>query len=81
LTPHNIGIGQEVTLISSTLHVLKVFTTPIMSFQNTLECQKTTMLIGLQTLSQVELVEVVGVEFVEEVVNQPIIEDQSNLGL
>jgi hypothetical protein len=28
LTPHQIGIGQEVTLISNTPHVSKVFTTP-----------------------------------------------------
>jgi hypothetical protein len=37
LTPHQIGIGQEVTLISSTPHASKVFTTPIVTFEDTLE--------------------------------------------
>jgi hypothetical protein len=35
LTPHQIGIGQEVTLISNTLHASKVFTTPITTFEDT----------------------------------------------
>jgi hypothetical protein len=35
LTPHEIGIGEEITLISSTPHVLKVFTTPIVTFEET----------------------------------------------
>jgi hypothetical protein len=35
LTPHHIGIGQEVTLISSTSHASKVFTTPITTFEDT----------------------------------------------
>ncbi len=37
LTPHQIGIGQEVILISSTFHASKVFTTPITTFENTLD--------------------------------------------
>jgi hypothetical protein len=35
LTPHQIGIGQEVTLISNTPHASKVFITPIMTFEDT----------------------------------------------
>ncbi len=35
LTPHQIGIGQEVTLISSTPHASKVFATPITTFEDT----------------------------------------------
>jgi hypothetical protein len=35
----------------------------------------------LQILSQAELVEEVGVELVEGAINQPIVEDQTNLGL
>jgi hypothetical protein len=35
LTPHYIGIGQEVTLISNTPHVSEVFTTPIATFGDT----------------------------------------------
>jgi hypothetical protein len=35
LTPHQIGIGHEVTLISNTLHTSKVFTTPITTFEDT----------------------------------------------
>ncbi len=51
LTPHQIGIGQELTLISSTSHASEVFTTPIMTFEDTANCQKTIVPIGLQILS------------------------------
>jgi hypothetical protein len=37
LTPHHIGIGQEVTLISSTPHASKVFITPIVTFEDTFD--------------------------------------------
>jgi hypothetical protein len=37
LTPHQIGIGWEITLISSTLHALEVFMMPIMTFEKTLD--------------------------------------------
>jgi len=37
LTPHSICIGQEVILISNTMHVSKVFTTPIKTFEDTLD--------------------------------------------
>jgi hypothetical protein len=37
LTPHQIGKGQEVILISNTLHVSKVYTTPIATFEDTLD--------------------------------------------
>ncbi len=37
LTPHQIGIGQEITLISSTPHASKVFMTPITTFEETPE--------------------------------------------
>jgi hypothetical protein len=36
---------------------------------------------GLQILSQIELVEAVGVELVEEVISKLITKGQSNLGL
>lgn len=36
LTRHQIGIGQKITLISSTLHALEVFMMPIMTFEETL---------------------------------------------
>jgi len=61
-------------LISNTPHVSKVYTTPITTFEDTPNQQKTTMPIGLQMLSQVELVEVIGVEPVEKIINQPITE-------
>jgi hypothetical protein len=36
LTPHQIGIGQEITLITNTLHASEVFTTtPIATFEQT----------------------------------------------
>jgi hypothetical protein len=34
---------------------------------------------GLQILNQVEFVEIKTIEFIKEVINQPIIEGQSNL--
>jgi hypothetical protein len=43
-------------LISNTMHVSKVFTTPIKTFEDTLDWQKTIVWIGFQILSQVELV-------------------------
>jgi hypothetical protein len=43
-----------------------------MTFEYTLDWQKTTT--DLQILSQVELVEVIGVKSIEEVINQLVIE-------
>jgi hypothetical protein len=37
LTPHQIGIGQDITLIINTLHALEVFMTPIITFEKTLD--------------------------------------------
>jgi hypothetical protein len=37
LAPHQIGIGQEIILISSTPHALEVFMTPITTFEETLD--------------------------------------------
>ncbi len=37
LTPHQIGIGQEITLITNTPHGLKVFMTPITTFEKTFD--------------------------------------------
>jgi hypothetical protein len=39
------------------------------------------MPIGFQILNQTKLVEERGVEPIEEVINQPIVEDQANLRL
>ncbi len=35
LTPHQIGIGQEIMLTSITLHVFEIFMTPIVTFEKT----------------------------------------------
>jgi hypothetical protein len=53
--------------MSSTLHALKVFTTPITTFEDTLDCQKTTMPTNLQILNQMELVEAIGAKFIEKI--------------
>jgi len=37
LTPHQIGIGQDITLITNTPHALEVFMTPIVTFEETLD--------------------------------------------
>jgi hypothetical protein len=74
LAPHQINIGYEVTLISNTPHVSEVYTTPITTFEDTPNQQKTTMSISLQMLNQVELVEVIIVEHVEKIIDQLVIE-------
>jgi len=51
LTPHQIDIGQEVILISSTPHASEVFITPITTFENTPNRQKITAPTGLQILN------------------------------
>jgi len=35
LTPHQIGIGQDIMLVTNIPHALKVFTTPIVTFEET----------------------------------------------
>jgi hypothetical protein len=52
-----------------------------MTFENTHNWYKITTATGLQVLSQVELVEVVGAKLLEEFIIQPVIQGQSNLGL
>jgi hypothetical protein len=68
-------------LISNTLHVSKVFTTSITTFEETLYQLKITVLTGLQILSQVEPVEEASVELIEGAINQLVAKDQANLGL
>jgi hypothetical protein len=75
LTPHQIGIGQEIILSSSTPHASKVFTTPITTFEETPNQQRIVVLTSLQILNQVELVEKACVEHVEKAINQPIAKD------
>ncbi len=48
LTPHQIGIGQKITLISSTPHASKVFMTPITTFEETFDRHKIVALTSLQ---------------------------------
>ncbi len=57
-------------MISNTLHASKVFTTPIATFEDTLDRQKIITPTNLQILNQVELVEVTNVELVEEVISK-----------
>jgi hypothetical protein len=38
-------------------------------------------LTNLQILNQIELVEITSVESIEEIINQPVIKGQPNLGL
>ncbi len=75
LTPHQIGIGQEIILSSSTPHALKVFTTPVTTFEETPNQQRIIVLTSLQILNQVELVEEACVEHVERAINQPVVKD------
>ncbi len=68
-------------MISNTPHALKVFTTPITTFEEIHDRQKTKALIGLQILGQIEPMEEVSVKLVIGAINHPIVEDQANLGL
>ncbi len=52
-----------------------------MTFEERHHQQKTTTLAGLQILSQINLVEEVGVKLAKRAINQPVEEDQTNLGL
>ncbi len=63
------------------MHALEAFITPITTFGNTHNWYKIIATTGLQILSQVELLEVVGAKLVEEFITQPVIQGQSNLGL
>jgi len=81
LTSHQIGIDQEVTLISSTSHASKVFTTPIITFEDTHDHHKIVVPTGFQNLSQMELAEITGVELVKKIISQLIAKGQFNLGL
>jgi hypothetical protein len=71
LTPHQIGISQEVTLISN---ASEIYTTPIVTFEETHDRQKTVVPTSLQILSQIKLVEATSVKPVKEVINQLVIE-------
>jgi hypothetical protein len=51
------------------LHASKVFTTPITTFEETHDQQKTVVLIGLQILSKIEPLEEVGVEPIKGAIN------------
>jgi hypothetical protein len=63
------------------MHALEAFITPITTFENTHNWYKITLATGLQSLSQVELVQAVIVKLVKKFINQLVIEGQSNLGL
>jgi len=65
LIPHQIGIRQELTLISSTSYALEVFTTPITTFEDTPNRQKTIVLIGLQIMNWAEPMEEPGVKLIK----------------
>ncbi len=62
-------------MISNTLHVSKVFTTSIATFEETLDQLKTIVLICLQILSQAKHVEEASVEHVEGDINQLVAKD------
>jgi hypothetical protein len=68
-------------LIFTTSHASKVFTTPITTFEETHYQQMTTMLTCFQFLSQVELMEEIGIKPIKRAINQLIVENQVNLGL
>jgi hypothetical protein len=55
------------------------YSQPIATFEKTPYRQKTTVLKGLQILSQVKLVEEANVKHVERAINQLVVEDQTNL--
>jgi hypothetical protein len=48
LTPPQIGVGLEITLISKTPHALEVFTKPIVIFDETFNQHKSIEKIGIK---------------------------------
>jgi hypothetical protein len=69
-------------LIINTPHALEIFTTPIATFEETLDQQFFFIMpTCFQILSQVKLVEETSAKLVEEVVTQLVVEDQENLEL
>ncbi len=79
LTPHQIGIGQEITLTTNTSHASKVFTTQITTFEETFNRQKIFIVpTCFQIMNQVEPMEEPNVELVEETITQLVVKDQKN---
>ncbi len=66
LTPPQISVGSEITLISSTLHTLKIFVTLTTSFINTHVQLVFTTKTSTQFMGSVEDVEEIGIKLVEE---------------
>ncbi len=75
LTLHQIGIGQNIILISNTLHASKVFMTPVTTFEETPDQQRTTTLTSFHILSQFEPMEEANVEPIEGAINQLVAEN------
>jgi len=66
LTPPQIGVRLEITLLSNTPHASKVFATPITTFEERLVQRKATSKIGIQPMSNIEFVETINTILVEE---------------
>lgn len=60
---------------------MSMFNPPLTTFEETPDQQRTTTLISFHILNQAELVEEANVEPIEGAINQPVGEDQVNLGL
>jgi hypothetical protein len=57
-------------LISNVSHASEIFTTPIANFKYTPDQQKIVAPIGLQILSQIELMEVASAKPIKEIVSK-----------
>jgi hypothetical protein len=73
LTPPQIGVGLDIILISNTPHALEVFIMPITSFEKTPNQHKIATKIGIQVLSQVELVEEANAIPTKGIINQQVV--------
>jgi hypothetical protein len=66
LTPPQIGVGLEITLLSNTTHALEIFATPITTFEERPVQLKATSKIGIQPMSNIEFVEMTNNIIVEK---------------
>ncbi len=71
LTPHHIGVGSKITLISITPHVLEIFVMPTSTFINTPIQLVFIAKIDTPFMGNVEHVEEIGIKQIEETTKQP----------
>jgi len=70
LNPPHIGVGLEITLLSTTFHASKIFVMPPTTFVNTLVQLEFVVEIGTQILSIIEHMGRINIKLIEKIINQ-----------